>query len=314
MVGAAAAAVILFVLLRPSGDSEQTTTAAATTTASAPTTTPAASVDIDPVRMANRSAAWQATVARREGRARPLRRRRRVHLHGYDLHQDVDAGGTARIAFTAKIAGRFGPSSGGRSSSCRRSSLEARPRGGAHRRARVSRRRRSARNRRRQGPAGADLALLLRSRDRARRLLRRAGRVVVAADPRPRGARTPAVRACPAPPARGRARARAACGLCPPLPRRLGFRRVRHNARVREPRPVRLRRLLVGDAAPAFCLGTSGACSVRGARSRARGRCARPSRRGQPYPTGSATTRRAAVRVHAWSSPSADPSRRVRSR
>jgi hypothetical protein len=30
-----------------------------------------------------------------------------VHLHGYDLHRDVDTGGTAKIAFTAKIAGRF---------------------------------------------------------------------------------------------------------------------------------------------------------------------------------------------------------------
>jgi hypothetical protein len=30
-----------------------------------------------------------------------------VHLHGYDLHQDVDAGGTARIRFQAKIPGVF---------------------------------------------------------------------------------------------------------------------------------------------------------------------------------------------------------------
>ncbi len=30
-----------------------------------------------------------------------------VHLHGYDVHQDVEAGGTARIAFTADIAGVF---------------------------------------------------------------------------------------------------------------------------------------------------------------------------------------------------------------
>jgi hypothetical protein len=30
-----------------------------------------------------------------------------VHLHGYDLHQDVDAGGTARIRFRAKIPGVF---------------------------------------------------------------------------------------------------------------------------------------------------------------------------------------------------------------
>ena len=30
-----------------------------------------------------------------------------VHLHGYDLHQDVEAGGTARIRFQAKIPGVF---------------------------------------------------------------------------------------------------------------------------------------------------------------------------------------------------------------
>jgi hypothetical protein len=30
-----------------------------------------------------------------------------VHLHGYDLHQDVEAGGTARIRFQAKIQGVF---------------------------------------------------------------------------------------------------------------------------------------------------------------------------------------------------------------
>lgn len=30
-----------------------------------------------------------------------------VHLHGYDLHQDVEPGGTARIRFRAKIPGVF---------------------------------------------------------------------------------------------------------------------------------------------------------------------------------------------------------------
>ena len=30
-----------------------------------------------------------------------------VHLHGYDLHQDVDASGTATIRFDAKIVGEF---------------------------------------------------------------------------------------------------------------------------------------------------------------------------------------------------------------
>ncbi len=30
-----------------------------------------------------------------------------VHVHGYDLKRDVRAGGTARIAFTAKLVGVF---------------------------------------------------------------------------------------------------------------------------------------------------------------------------------------------------------------
>ena len=30
-----------------------------------------------------------------------------VHLHGYDLHRDVGAGGAASIRFTADIAGSF---------------------------------------------------------------------------------------------------------------------------------------------------------------------------------------------------------------
>ena len=30
-----------------------------------------------------------------------------IHLHGYDLSRDVAAGGTARLAFLAKIPGRF---------------------------------------------------------------------------------------------------------------------------------------------------------------------------------------------------------------
>jgi len=30
-----------------------------------------------------------------------------VHVHGYDLHHDVDAGGTARIGFPATIQGVF---------------------------------------------------------------------------------------------------------------------------------------------------------------------------------------------------------------
>jgi hypothetical protein len=30
-----------------------------------------------------------------------------IHLHGYDLSRDVEAGGTARLPFTADVPGRF---------------------------------------------------------------------------------------------------------------------------------------------------------------------------------------------------------------
>lgn len=30
-----------------------------------------------------------------------------IHLHGYDLHRELDAGGTVRLAFIADITGRF---------------------------------------------------------------------------------------------------------------------------------------------------------------------------------------------------------------
>jgi hypothetical protein len=30
-----------------------------------------------------------------------------VHIHGYDVSRDVEAGGTARLAFVAKTPGRF---------------------------------------------------------------------------------------------------------------------------------------------------------------------------------------------------------------
>jgi hypothetical protein len=30
-----------------------------------------------------------------------------VHVHGYDLHEDVETGGTARIRFTARLTGVF---------------------------------------------------------------------------------------------------------------------------------------------------------------------------------------------------------------
>jgi plastocyanin len=115
VLAAAAAAVILFVVLRPSGNDEETTTAAATTTAHRTTTTPkvteASGVDIAITVKNGKPVGGVAKATVKQGDKVTLIVRSdvadEVHLHGYDLHRDVDAGGTATIAFTAKIAGRF---------------------------------------------------------------------------------------------------------------------------------------------------------------------------------------------------------------
>jgi hypothetical protein len=120
LVGAAAA-VILFVVLRPGGNGEETTTAAATTTttptATRPTTTTATQTQApSTVRIAiavenGKPVGGVAKATVKQGQKVALVVRSdvadEVHLHGYDLHRDVDAGGTATIAFRAKIAGRF---------------------------------------------------------------------------------------------------------------------------------------------------------------------------------------------------------------
>jgi hypothetical protein len=115
VLAAAAAAVILFVVLRPSGNDEETTTAAATTTAHRTTTTPkvteASGVDIAITVKNGKPVGGIAKATVKQGEKVTLVVRSdvadEVHLHGYDLHRDVDAGGIAKIAFTAKIAGRF---------------------------------------------------------------------------------------------------------------------------------------------------------------------------------------------------------------
>lgn len=115
---AAAAAVILFVLLRPSGNGEEattvsTTTATTATTTTAPTTRPTVSrAQIITITVENGKPVGgvaKATVKQGEKVALIVHSdvADEVHLHGYDLHRDVDAGGTATIAFKAKIAGRF---------------------------------------------------------------------------------------------------------------------------------------------------------------------------------------------------------------
>jgi hypothetical protein len=115
VLGAAAAAVILFIVLRPGGDADETTTTTAAATATTPpaTTGPTVSrVQIITVNVENGKpvdGVAKATVKQGKRVALVVHSdvADEVHLHGYDLSRDVEAGGTATIAFRAKIAGRF---------------------------------------------------------------------------------------------------------------------------------------------------------------------------------------------------------------
>ncbi len=121
-----AAIVVLFVVLRSTGnDSSATTTTApaataptttATTTSTgatttAPTTTAAAARVVIPITVVGAKPVGgikRATVKQGQKVALVVTSDTpdEVHLHGYDLHADVEDG-KARIDFTASIAGRF---------------------------------------------------------------------------------------------------------------------------------------------------------------------------------------------------------------
>ncbi len=113
LLGAAVVAVILFVVLRPGGSDDDK--APPTTGISRGQATPAepgaagTKIEItikdgrpvDGIRKATAKKDEKVTLVVRSDVADE------VHLHGYDLHKDVEAGGTARIVFIAKITGRF---------------------------------------------------------------------------------------------------------------------------------------------------------------------------------------------------------------
>ncbi len=116
LLGAAVVAVILFVVLRPGGSDDDkappTTGISRGTTTQATTTEPGAAGTkieitikdgrpVDGIRKATAKKDEKVTLVVRSDVADE------VHLHGYDLHKDVEAGGTARIVFIAKITGRF---------------------------------------------------------------------------------------------------------------------------------------------------------------------------------------------------------------
>jgi hypothetical protein len=117
LLGVAALAVVLFVVLRPGGgDNGDTQTVAttvtrnATTTTTTTTTAPAATNIV--IRVEGGKPAGgvvQATVKLDSKVVLVVHSdvADEIHLHGYDKHVDVEAGGTARLPFTADIAGRF---------------------------------------------------------------------------------------------------------------------------------------------------------------------------------------------------------------
>ena len=115
VLGAAVVAVILFIVLRPNGDGNETATATEAATATTPTATTRPTVSraqIITVNVENGKPVGgvaEATVKQGTRVAVVVHSdvADEVHLHGYDLHRDVEAGGTATIAFKAKIAGRF---------------------------------------------------------------------------------------------------------------------------------------------------------------------------------------------------------------
>ena len=118
--GGLAAAVVLFLMLRPEGKTPRATT-------EEPPTTQTAAEETDGTRTAAAPRVQRITVriAVRGGqvvggpRAHSVPKGRRVvlivssnladhvHLHGYDLMRDVAPGRPARIAFRARLAGRF---------------------------------------------------------------------------------------------------------------------------------------------------------------------------------------------------------------
>ena len=118
--------VSLYFALRPGDDNEAaSTTTAVTTTAPTTTEVPPATTEVPPATTEAAPAPVQVDVVVVGGEPQGGIVREsvdrdsevvvtvtsdvadEVHVHGYDLHQDVEADGTARIGFPATIQGVF---------------------------------------------------------------------------------------------------------------------------------------------------------------------------------------------------------------
>jgi hypothetical protein len=107
VLAAAAIVIVLFVVLRPNNGNNSATTMQSTTT----TTAAPAAQTIKITISGGKPVGGITRVTVRQGQTVKLIVHSdvadEVHVHGYDLHKDVTAGGTAEITFEAKIAGEF---------------------------------------------------------------------------------------------------------------------------------------------------------------------------------------------------------------
>jgi FtsP/CotA-like multicopper oxidase with cupredoxin domain len=125
VVAGLVALVAAFLLLRPNGDDTPSNAGPTTTTATAPqstaaaTTAPAGETTEAPPPPALKTISvvngqprgGVKTLSYDKGDTVRLRVRSdvadEIHIHGYDLKKDVEAGGSAQFTFAAKIEGKF---------------------------------------------------------------------------------------------------------------------------------------------------------------------------------------------------------------
>jgi len=124
LVAALAALVLAFVLLSPGGDDEDstaTTPAAtattlqdgATQTATAVTPPPPLAPQFERIRVAGgKPVGGVKTITVKKGERARIQISSQdtsdeIHLHGYDLTRDLEAGGSVRFSFTANVEGIF---------------------------------------------------------------------------------------------------------------------------------------------------------------------------------------------------------------
>ena len=111
-----AAAVVTFVIVNPGGDSKKKDNPATTTAATPTATTPTATTPPAPVfkqivvKHGKPVGGIKKITVKQDDRVRfevASDVSDEVHVHGYDFHKEVKAGGNVRFDFPAKISGGF---------------------------------------------------------------------------------------------------------------------------------------------------------------------------------------------------------------